>query len=428
MHIKLTNHIFGDLELPSEQVIGVYGPRCINGEGVSDEEIASALENPINTSPLSTLAAGCGKVLIVTDDNTRETPLHRLLPPILKQLESAGVPTSGIVILIGLGTHRAMTSAEIHAKFGPKIAGSYSIVNHEWDNPDVLVSLGKSSLGFEISINRLIQMADLIISIGSIVPHATVGFSGGGKTIMPGICGSETISATHWAALNYSIAELLGVQQNPIRFAINDICHRIKLGMIVNTVLFGEGNIYGIVAGHYATAFSKGVGLSKEVYAVKVSEPADIVIAEAYPTDVDLRQAIKAICSADLVCRDGGVIILAAECAEGIAPQFPSFAKYGFREPEKLYHDVEEGLFREKLMAYTLVAIGRIISDKKQAILVSPHIDSIEAEQMGFYFSPDLPSAANKAFEMTQKNADVIVLLQAGEVLPLFPESTAKNS
>mgnify|MGYP003968230011 CR=1 FL=1 len=422
MDIKLTKHIFGDLRVNSKNLIGVYGPRHIEGEGLSDIEIREAIDNPIGTEPLSKLAKNCKSVLIVTDDNTRATPLSRILPPILDVLKEAGVNDTedGITLLIGLGTHRPMTDGEIVLKFGVEIAKKYRIVNHAWSDPESLVSLGSCEFGFEVVINRLVQSIDLLICIGSIVPHATAGFSGGGKAIMPGICGEKTLENTHWMALDYSMHEILGNNNNPIRAAINSICRKINLKMIVNTILFNGERVYGVVSGDVEMAHSKGVDLCREVYGVSISEKADIVIAEAYPTDIDLRQAIKAICTADLVCRDGGIIILTAECSEGVAPQFPEFVKCGFRKPDELYRDVKNGTFKQKLMAYTLIAIGRIISDKKKAILISPNIERDQIENMGFIWSSDLQSALENAYQMTCKDSKVIVLKQAGELLPIL--------
>lgn len=422
MDIKLTKHIFGDLKIGPSNLIGVYGPRHIEGDGLSDDEVRKAIENPIGTEALHELARGCERVLIVTDDNTRATPLNRIFPPVLNQLKAAGVSENDITFLIGLGTHRPMTEEEIILKFGTTISKKYRIVNHAWNCPEALVSIGRCDLGFEVVINRLAQEADLLICVGSIVPHATTGFSGGGKAIMPGICGGKTLEDTHWMALDYSMNEILGNNNNPIRAAINSICRKINLKMIINTVLFNGSRVYGIVSGDVEAAHSKGVDLCREVYGVSISGKADIVIAEAYPTDIDLRQAIKAICTADLVCREGGIIILPAECPEGISPQFPEFARHGFRNPEMLYEDVENGKFKQKLMAYTLVAIGRIISKRKKTILVSPNIGRNETEHMGFIWSSDLQSALENAYKITSKDPKVIVLKQAGELLPILPK------
>jgi len=421
--ILLTKHLFGDLNIDSKDLIGIYGPRRIEKPGLSDEDIAECIRAPIGTAPLGDLVRGKQKILIVTDDNTRLTPLSRLLPPILSEIEKASIKKDNITILIGLGTHRPMSKVEIRTKFGAEISGSHRIVNHSWNDPGSLVSLGVSDLGYEIVINRLTQEADFIMSVGTIVPHATTGFSGGGKTVMPGICGARTIEETHWTALNYSISELLGNFNNRVRDTIVNICRKINLDFIVNTVLLSEGSIYGLVAGDVEDAHRLGSEMCRSIYGIAIPEKADIVVAEAYPTDIDLRQAIKAICACDLVCKDRGVVILVADCREGVAPQFPNFSRYGFSDPEQVYNDVETGKFREKLLAYTLVAIGRIISKRVRAILVCPNIDREVTERLGFLWSSDLSTAWDMARKITASAARTIVLKEAGELLPLLSKS-----
>ena len=419
----LTRNIFGDLKIDPSNMIGIYGTPHKRGDGRSDDEIINAIQNPIGTKCLGEMAKGCKKVLIVTDDNTRATPLSRILPPVLDELKAGGVTEKMITFLIGLGTHRSMNIDEIKKKYGAKLSDKYRIVNHDWKDSNSLLTLGRCQLGFDVIINKLAQETDLMISVGSIVPHATTGFSGGGKTIIPGICGEKTVEETHWIALNYSMREILGKLNNPIRDAINSICRKVNLRMIINTVLFDEKNIYGIVAGDMESAHRKGVELCKEIYEIEIPEKADIVIADAYPNDIDLRQAIKAICAADIVCRDGGVIILVADCPEGVAPQFPEFAKYGFKNPETLYRDVEKGKFKQKIMAYTLVAIGRIISRRVRPILVSPNIDSSLAENIGFFWNNNLQDAVDRAFQMVGKDSRIIGLQQAGQIVPALPTS-----
>jgi nickel-dependent lactate racemase len=131
------------------------------------------------------------------------------------------------------------------------------------------------------------------------------------------------------------------------------------------------------------------------------------------------RQAIKAMCTADIVCRKDGVIILPAECPEGIAPQFPTFESYGFGNPEGLYRDVEQGVCREKLLAYTLVAVGRIMKSRRATILVSPNISNTRAKRLGFVWAPDMKTALEKARNLMGKNTSTLILRQAGELLPL---------
>ena len=420
MNINLTKHIFGDFDIPSSQLIGNNGPGPIEGVGLSDNDIKKIISNPIGTQPLYQMAKGHKKALLITDDISRETPLSRLLPPALDELIAGGIKKDDVTILIGLGTHRPMTAEEINDKFGAGIAKEYKIVNHEWDVSDSLISLGSCELDFEVIVNKLVQQHDFIISFGSIVPHATAGFSGGGKTVMPGICGEKTIEDTHWAALNYSMSEILGNSNNSVRKVINQIARKVNLRMIVNTILSKDCEIYGMVAGDLEFAFEEGVKLCKQVYGVSIPQKADIVIAEAYPADVNLRQAIKAICAADLICNDEGIIILVAECPEGIAKQFPEFEMHGFKNPELLYKQVEDGVFNQKLMAYTLVAIGRIISKRVKAILVSPNISLKQSEDMGFLWAPDMQQALEKAYSLTNNKASVICLKQASTLFPIL--------
>ena len=318
-----------------------------------------------------------------------------------------------------------MTDEEIQHKFGDELNTRFEILNHEWNNPAKLTSLGMSGLGFEVLMNREILNADLIISVGSIIPHATAGFSGGAKSVMPGICGGSTIEATHWAALDYETSEILGNFDNKVREAFVRIARRVGLRFIVNTIMMDEERIYDAVAGDVESAHEAGCAWCLEVYGVPVASRADVVVAEAYPSDIDLRQAIKAVCAADVVCRDDGVIILAADCREGVSPQFPNFERYGFNNPDTLYRMVEAGVFQERLLAYTLVAIGRIISKRVTGVLVSPHIARTEAERMGFGWAESISAAVNKALEARGSDSKVIVLRQAGQIMPVISRMNA---
>ena len=426
--ISLTDGLFGDFGVEDGRLIGVYGPSQLKGEGLDDEALRERIRNPIGAPPLREISKGAGRVLIVTDDNTRHTPLHRVLPVILEELTEAGVSDSSIRILIGLGTHRAMTDEEIRCKFGDDLVARFEILNHEWKNPVKLISLGKSGLGFDVLMNREILKTDLTISVGSIIPHATAGFSGGAKSVMPGICGEATIEETHWAALEYEMREILGHFDNKVREAFVRIARRVRLRFIVNTIMMDEERIYDAVAGDVESAHEVGCERCLDLYGVPVAAKAEVVVAEAYPSDIDLRQAIKAVCAADLVCRDGGVIILAADCREGISPQFPNFERYGFRDPDSLYQKVEAGEFREKLLAYTLVAIGRIISRRVRGVLVSSHIGREEAERMGFGWSESIGAAVDDALEATGPNSKLIVLRQAGQIMPVVSSTKTRGT
>ncbi len=424
MKISLTKGPFEDFEVRDERLMGVYGPSPPNGEGLDERALRERIRNPIGTPPLREMARGAKRVLIATDDNTRHTPLHRVLPFILEELAEADVPDACVRILIGLGTHRAMTEEEIQRKFGHHLASRFQILNHEWDNPAALTSLGRSKLGFDVQMNKEVLKSDFLISVGSIIPHATAGFSGGAKSVMPGVCGEATIEATHWSALDYEMSEILGNFHNKVRKACVRIARQAGVRFIVNTVMIDDERIYDAVAGDVECAHKTGCDRCLELYGVPVDGTADVVVVEAYPSDIDLRQAIKAVCAADVVCRDNGIIVLASDCREGVSPQFPNFERYGFREPDSLYRAVEAGEFREKLLAYTLIAVGRIISKRVKGILVSPHVHQEEANRMGFGWSASIQAAVDNALEATGPESKVMVLRQAGQIMPLIPQAS----
>jgi len=414
--ITLTNPSLGSLQVAEDDLIGIFAPHDPRA-GLDDADILEKIRDPVSGAGISVRAREARNVLIVTDDKTRPTPVKRILPFVLEELARAGVRDDCISVLIGLGTHRPMSRGEILDKFGAAVASRIAIFNHTWQDEDTLVRLGRTQSGLEVVINRRVVDADFIMALGNIIPHATAGFSGGGKVVMPGICGEATIADTHWKALDYGMRDILGVLENPIRSAIREVCRQVGLAFIVDSVMVGD-RLVDVVAGDPEEAHRAGVERSREFYGVRVGETADIVVAEAFPTDIDLRQAIKAVCSADLVVRDNGVIILAADCPEGISPQFPEFETRGFGNPDGLYLDVEEGRFPNKLLAYTLVAIGRIISGRVRGILVSPHIDEAVTRRLGFVPAKDLNDALEKAREFTGPGR-VAVLRNAGELLPI---------
>lgn len=382
--------------------------------------ILKSIRNPIGCPPLKDFIRGEKKILIVTDDNTRQTPLKDIVPLLANELKGAGIEDTQIKILIASGTHRPMTGVELKDKFGVKVVSRFRIYHHSWDKKSSLVRIASSLNGKSICINKLALESDFIIGIGSIVPHATTGFSGGGKIILPGISGEQTTEDMHWKALDFQMKDILGVYDNPMRTMVDTVAIQVGLKFIINVVLDCSNKIAAIVSGDPVKAHMKGVGFSRKVFGLRVKPLADIVVADARPMDIDLRQAIKAIAAADLVVKKGGVIVLNARCPEGVSPQFPEFEKYGFNDPEGLKKKIDEGKIKGKLMAYTLIAIGRIIKYKAKIILVSKCISSETAHVLGFLWAATQCSALKKAKELTTgEKARIVFIKRACEVLPL---------
>lgn len=384
------------------------------------QKILACLRNPIGCPSLKRYVEGKKRILIVTDDNTRQTPLKGILPCVLGELEVAGIRDGQIKILIASGTHRPMAHKELLIKFGKAILSHFKIYNHSWNDKGSLTSIDSTIYGKKIYVNKLVVESDFIIGIGNITPHATTGFSGGGKIILPGVCGGETVEDMHWKALEFKMKDILGVYDNPMRRMVDFVARRVGLKFIVNVVTDSSNRIVDVVAGDPIKAHKRGVEISRKVFGLQFSRLADIVVADAKPMDIDLRQAIKAVAAADLIVKKGGVIVLNARCPEGVSPQFPEFEKYGFKDPDGLKRKVEEGKIKGKLMAYTLITIGRILKYKAKVILVSKGVSSGTAQKLGFLWAESSSAALKKAKGLTNKRPRIIFLKRACEALPLL--------
>lgn len=382
--------------------------------------ISRCLKDPIGCSPLREMVKGKERILIVTDDFTRQTPLKEILPALLDELKHAGIRDEQIKIIVASGTHRPMKKNELRTKFGKDVLSCFRIYNHSWNDKSALTRINSSINGRRICVNRLAKDSDFIIGVGSILPHATTGFSGGGKIILPGICGRDTVEDMHWKALDFEIRDILGIYNNPMRKMVDSVAKKTGLKFIVNVITNGCNRIAGVVAGDPVRAHRKGVKIAKKVFGRRFPHKADIVVADAAPMDIDLRQAIKAVAVADLVVKRGGVIVLKARCPEGVSPQFPGFTRYGFSDPEGLKKKVETGKIKGRLMAYTLIAIGRILRCKAKVIIISAGISSNVAESMGFLSAGSLNDALVMAKGLTGEKARIVRFKRACEVLPLF--------
>jgi nickel-dependent lactate racemase len=283
--------------------------------------IQSALCNPIGTAPLRELAAGKKRACIVVCDFTRPVPNPVLLPPILAELEAAGLPREAVTILIATGTHRPCTRAEIDEMLGEDVAHSCRVVNHVCTDADSLVDLGVSPNGVPVKLNREYVDADLRITVGLIEPHFMAGFSGGRKLVMPGIAALETVQAWHSPRfLEHPNASAGVVPQNPVHEETLAIVIATPPDMICDVTLDEEKRITGIFAGDLEEAWLAGVEAASQIAQAELAEPVDIAITTCagYPLDATFYQAVKGMVGAMPALKPGGSIIIASECSEGV--------------------------------------------------------------------------------------------------------------
>ena len=407
------------LDIPDRNLLGIFSPSTVKVERSEEEIISEAFSHSIGPDRLSKLLKGCKEVLIVVDDYTRTTPVQKILPRLISELEEAGVKKSGVKIMVALGTHRSMTEEEMQKKFGRDISKRYPILNHQWWDSSQLTYFGETEKGTPIFVNRMIKEVDFIIGIGQIVPHRVSGFSGGGNIIQPGICGEETTGKTHWLSAQFKGREILGKIDNPVKEEIEEVAQRVGLKWIINTIQDGSGRLIEVVTGDPIQAYRTGAKRSFEIYQSKLPQEADIVIADSHPYDSDLWLAAKGIYASELAVKQGGVVILITLCQEGVSPSHPEVLEWGYQTFEEVNEKIRQRKIQKLTAAAHLVHVGRVIKERAKGILVSTGISKEETERLGFFHAKSPQEALEIAFSLSGRDAKVAVLQRGGEILPI---------
>ena len=279
--------------------------------------VKESLENPIGTPKLSMMAEGKKNVVIIDSDHTRPVPSKIIIPQVLEQIRT-GNPDADITILISTGTHRATTTEELISKFGEDIVNSEKIVVHDADNSP-LVYMGKLPSGGELHVNKLAVDADLLIGVGFIEPHFFAGFSGGRKSLMPGVAKRETVMYNHNAEfINHPKSRTGVLEGNPIHQDMLYAARLVNMNFICNVVINSDKDAIFCVSGDVDLAHKVGREFLASKCQVK-SVNADIAISTngGYPLDQNIYQAVKGMTAAEATVKEDGVIIMLAKSNDG---------------------------------------------------------------------------------------------------------------
>jgi len=280
--------------------------------------VKQALENPVSSQRLGDLARGKKKIVIIASDHTRPVPSKVILPAMLEEIRDAN-PQAQITILIATGCHRGTTKQELLDKFGSEIAEREHIYVHDCDEQEKLVNIGTLPSGGECEINSIALDADLLLAEGFIEPHFFAGFSGGRKSVLPGIAGRATVLSNHCAEFIDDPHSRTGIlENNPIHGDMLWAARTAKLAFIVNVVLNEEKQVIYAVAGDPEKAHAEGVRFLSALCAAQAVE-ADVVITTngGYPLDQNMYQAVKGMTAAEATVKKGGVIIMLAQSGDG---------------------------------------------------------------------------------------------------------------
>ena len=400
------------LDLAQDRVIGLLEAPKSSAEMTGQELIKNALHNPIGTAALGEIIKkkSARNAVIIVNDITRPTPNTLMLPPLLEQIESAGISSQDITLIVATGIHRHHSSADNQAVFGKDICSKYKIINHNCD--DNLSFLGTLSNGIDLIINKVAAEADLLVTTGVVGLHYFAGYSGGRKSILPGIAARQVIEANH-KMMNDKRARLGNYEDNPVSDLMIEAARKAGVDFILNVVIHSKSNIAFCAAGDVQEAWLEAVKFCENLNTIKIEKTADIVIASCggYPKDINMYQAQKALDSAVLAVKPGGTIILSAECSEGLGEE--KFKEWldNSNCPQDIINRFHT---RFELGGHKAFAICRIL-DQAEILLISELPKSM-VENMFMTPVESLEEAVRIARDKHGLDASIIIIPEAPKI------------
>jgi len=401
------------LDLDETNVIAELLPNKVEFSVTGIEEVKRSLEQPIGSKRLKYLVRSGEKVVLITSDITRPMPSKVVLPPIINELNQAGIPDRDITIVFALGIHRPHTEEEKKYLVGEEIYNRIQCVDSD---PTDCVNLGFTKNGTPVDVFRLVAEADRRICLGNIEYHYFAGYSGGAKAIMPGVSTRAAIQANH-RNMVMEEAHAGNVKTNPVRSDIDEVANFIPIDFIVNVVLDEKKQIVKAVSGHYLEAHREGCKYLDSLYKVKIQGKADIVITSAggFPKDLNLYQAQKALDNAKHAVKKGGIIILVASCKEGLGEEvFEKWMRLA-KTPGELIDNIKQDF---QLGGHKAAAIAMVMQNAEVYLVSELEDDFVRSLFMRPFANVQL--ALDKALEKKGREASVILMPIGGSTLPFL--------
>ncbi|MBI4910506.1 MAG: nickel-dependent lactate racemase [Acidobacteria bacterium] len=386
---------------------------------LSDEPAAirDALAHPIASPPLGEIVKPGESVVIIVNDITRLTRSDLMLLPLVSELNAAGIPDADILVVFALGIHRPQTDAERRRILGDELYHRLRSIDHNAMDEAALVTIGTTSFGNIVEINRRVWEADRVILTGEIIYHLIAGYSGGRKSLVPGVAGARTTTFNHNMIFNPRCRSGV-LDGNPAHEDLLEACSLFPPDFMLNVVLTPEGRLAKAVAGHYDLAHREGCRAVDQMLRADLDQPYDLIIASAggYPLDIDLRQAHKGLENAVQALRPGGSILFYAECPSGSG--HPCVDEYA-----ALYNndaEMEQALRRKFEIgghkAWWLARLGRLYDVHLVSTLPSEFVRR-------FHFHPVHPANhAARVQQLVSRGDRIGVLPYSGFTLPFVSD------
>lgn len=402
-----------DIDIDDKYINGVLTSNTESYKPTKSEEdlVRDALDNPINSESLTTLVKGKNKIVIISSDHTRPVPSHITMPIYLETIRK-GNPNADITILIATGMHRPTTREELISKYGEKIVNEEKIVIHNAYNDDEMTFKGILPSGGELWINKIACEADLLISEGFIEPHFFAGFSGGRKSVLPGIASKKTVLWNHNAKFIASPFSRSGsLKENPIHKDMVYAAKQVNLKYILNVVINSEKKIIYAVSGDLEEAHKVGCDFVSKLAMVD-SIKSDIVITSngGYPLDQNMYQTVKGLSAGEACVNDGGIIIISSSCIDGHGGEFFYHLLADYSSGKEAYENIcNVDPSKTEFDQWEAQVLSRILV-KANVIVVSTDCDPKLFTDMHMMHAYSLDEALQKARKITGENSKITII------------------
>jgi len=413
------------IRIPEENYIGCI--QCnVPGEIQWPVEYLRSLRNPYGVARLRDIAQGRRRVVILTSDYTRAVPVRMLLPPLMDELHQAGISESQITIIIACGLHRPSTKQEIAQIVGDEWIRRLKVVNHDALDSDRLTFLGKTRKGTPVWINSLVSESDLCIALGQIEPHEYAGFTGGRKSILPGVSGEETIRFNHSPEMiEHPCAKPGMLEGNPVHEDMVECALMAGIDFIVNVVINRDLKIIGVFAGDMLEAHSQGVDFVNSFSRVEIPTQPDIIITTpGKPLDVDFYQSLKALIAVDTIASPETIVVFYSSCHDGLGSMGREMLK-AFRDaatPEEIEKRVRSNYRVQMDHAFLL---SKIMQKGIKIIAYSPNVPLNIIKEM-MIPANSVQEGLDMALQLSKKKTPrVLVYPEAQRTLPFLAKDTS---
>ena len=410
------------LEVPDDRstiIEPTYVPTLPDERGA----LRNAIRNPVDARPLRLSVRPDHRVAISVCDITRPMPSAKVLPVLLGEL--AHVPDDRIVILVATGTHRANTPDELDEMLGPDVTGHYRVENHDAFDRDSHVNVGETSNGIPMWLDRRWVESDFKITTGFVEPHFFAGFSGGPKMVAPGLAAFETVMRLHTASLIGDPRSTWGITEgNPIHDAVRDIAARTGVDFSVDVTINRDHGITSVYAGEHFAVHRAACHVARRAAMRAVDGPFDVVVTtnSGYPLDLNLYQAVKGMSAAAQVVREGGTIICAAECRDGI-PEHGEYKRIlaSRGSPAELLEMINEPGYDHH--DQWQVQLQALIQLRAEVYVKSEYLTPEQVRGAHLEPTDDLEATLHESLDKRGRSARVCVLPQGPQTIPYLGTS-----